>query len=98
MLKEKVGTVVEEEKDCVLKLYERKLALDELMLSLNNPSFTKDARDELYEKIVADVGQTKLKMQNWWNDMHKKYQWKGIEGGNWNIDFQTNEIFLVKND
>ena len=28
--------------------------------------------------------------------MSAKYQWEGIEGGNWEINFDTCEIYLVK--
>lgn len=95
MKKEKVGTVTEEEKKSILMLHERKIALDELVLSLNNPSMTSEVRNELYEKITGDMGKTKMGLETWWESMKNKYNWKWVEGGSWNIDFQTNEITLV---
>ena len=95
MHKEIVGKVTEEEKKQVLQLHERKIALDELVLTLNNSSLSKESRDELYEKIVSDMGKTKMSLQGWWDNMYKKYNWKSVEGGNWNIEFQTNEVVLV---
>lgn len=97
MFTEKVGKVTEEEKDKMLELHERKVALDELILSLSNPMLAEGSRDELYEKIVKDMGKTKGEMQTWWDEMYKKYRWKSAEGGRWNIDFKTREIVLVHN-
>ncbi|NLI11740.1 MAG: CXXX repeat peptide modification system protein [Peptococcaceae bacterium] len=94
MHKEIVGAVTEEEKKQVMQLHERIIALDELILAINNTLLSKESRDELYEKIVNDMGRTKMSYQAWWDNMNKKYNWKSVKEGNWNIDFQTNEIFL----
>ena len=50
---------------------------------------------ELYEKLVKDMGETGTKFQSWWDRMGEKYQWESIEGGNWEINFETCEIYLV---
>jgi CXXX repeat modification system protein len=49
----------------------------------------------LYDKLVKDLGETSTKFQNWWDRMADKYQWESVEGGNWEINFDTCEIFLV---
>jgi len=43
------------------------------------------------------MGATSTKFQNWWDRMAAKYQWKGTENGHWEIDFNTNEIYLIVN-
>lgn len=90
-MKKLVGHVTEEEKDEILSLYERRNSLTELanILTADN--------EELYEKIVKDLGETGTKFQNWWDRMAEKYQWEGAEGGNWQIDFTTCEITLITN-
>ena len=88
-MKKKVGQVTIEEKDEILSLYERRNSLTELAGSLTVDN------DELYEKIVKDLGETGTKFQNWWDRMAEKYQWESVEGGNWEIDFTTCEITLV---
>lgn len=95
MIKEKVGTVTKEEMEEIRQLHDRKTALHELIPSLNTGLISKEKSDELYEKIIADMGQTNSKSQDWWNRMGLKYQWKSHPNGYWNIDFSTNEIFLV---
>ncbi len=89
MNKKVVGHVTEEEKNAIQRLYERRNGLNELakILSVDNV--------ELYERLVKDLGETGTKFQQWWDDMATKYQWEAAENGNWEINFQTNEIVLV---
>lgn len=85
-----VGKVTEEEKNEIQQLFERRNGLNELakILTADNT--------ELYEKLVGDLGETGTRFQAWWDRMETKYQWEGIEGGNWEINFDTCEIYLVK--
>ena len=52
--------------------------------------------EELYEKLVKDLGVTGMKFQQWWDSMSAKYEWESVEGGNWEINFDTCDIYLVK--
>lgn len=87
--RKKVGQVTEEEKNEILQLFERRNGLNELAKVLTSDNA------ELYEKLVKDMGETGNKFQNWWSRMAEKYQWEGVENGNWEINFDTCEIFLV---
>ena len=84
-----VGQVTVEEKNEIQTLFERRNGLNELakIVSADKP--------ELYEKLVKDLGETGTKFQNWWDRMGQKYQWESVENGNWEINFDTCEIFLV---
>lgn len=84
-----VGQVTQEEKDEIQQLFERRNGLNELAKILTADN------DELYEKLVKDMGETGTKFQNWWDRMGEKYQWESVEGGSWEINFDTCEIFLV---
>ena len=95
MKREKVGIVTKDECDEILKLYERKLALKEILPSLDSGLLSNQQKDELYEKIIMDTGKTNLKFQSWWDEKSSKYHWKSAEKGQWTIDFDTNEIYLV---
>ena len=88
-MKKKVGQVTPEEKNEIQQLFERRNGLNELakILSADNT--------ELYEKLVKDMGETGTKFQGWWDRMSQKYQWESAENGNWEINFETNEIHLV---
>ena len=44
------------------------------------------------------MGDTGVQFQNLWDRMGEKYQWEGIDGGNWEIEYKTCNIFLVTED
>lgn len=89
MTKKLVGQVTSEEKDEIQRLFERRNGLNELAMIL-----TPD-KEELYEKLVKDMGETGVRFQQWWNTTSQKYNWEMTENGNWEINFETCEIFLV---
>lgn len=84
-----VGQVTPEERNEIQTLFERRNGLNELakILTVDN--------HELYEKLVKDLGETTTKYQSWWNRMSSKYQWESTENGNWEINFDTCEVFLT---
>ena len=92
MMKKQVGQVTVEEKNELQQLFERRNGLNELakILTADNT--------ELYEKLVKDMGETGTKFQSWWDRMSAKYQWEGVENGNWEIDFNTCGIYLAVNE
>ena len=87
-----VGKVTAEEKNEIQTLFERRNGLNELakIVTWDN--------NELNEKLVKDLGETGTKFQNWWNRMGEKYQWESIDGSNWEIDFDTCNIYLTDNN
>ena len=89
MNKKPIGLVTPEERNEIQTLFERRNGLNELAKILTSDN------EVLYEKLVKDMGETSTKFQNWWNRMASKYKWEGTENGNWEIDFDTCEIFLV---
>ena len=94
MSKEIVGIVTEEEKNEILVLFERKLGIEELTATLESDLLTPDKKENMKDKITAELEQAKVDFQHWWDRMYKKYKWKSIDGHNWSIDFQTWEIYL----
>ena len=84
-----IGQVTVEEKNEIQTLFERRNGLNELakIVTADNT--------ELYEKLVKDMGETSSKFQSWWDTMAQKYQWESAENGNWEINFETCEIYLV---
>ena len=88
-MKKLVGKVTEEEKNEILSLFERRNGFIELAKILMVEHET------LYEKLVRDLGNTGLKFQKWWDIMAAKYQWESHENGNWEINFETCEIYLI---
>ena len=84
-----VGQVTPEERNEIQTLFERRNGLNELAKILTADN------NELYEKLVKDLGETNTKYQSWWNRMSKQYQWESTENGNWEINFDTCEVFLT---
>ena len=87
--KKVIGQVTTEERNEIQTLFERRNGLNELAHILTTEN------EELYEKLVKDLGETGAKFQDWWNRMGEKYNWESAEGGNWEIDFETCNIYLV---
>lgn len=88
MAKKLIGQVTVEETKEIQYLYERKNGLSELARILTPDN------QELYEKLVKDLGKTQSEFQNWWTQMSQKYNWESVDGGNWEIDFDTCDIYL----
>lgn len=88
-MKKIVGRVTQEECSEIKRLFERRNGLTELAKIV-----TADNTD-LYERLVADLGETATKFQNWWDNMADKYQWEKTPNGKWEINFDTCEISLA---
>lgn len=89
MTRKLVGKVTEDERNEIQTLFERRNGLRELAQVLTADNV------ELYDRLVKDMGENATLFQNWWNAMAQKYQWESAEGGNWEINFSTCEIFLI---
>lgn len=88
-MKKLIGKVTEEEKKEIQTLFERRNGLNELAKILTADN------ELLYEKLVKDIGETSLKFQSWWDRMDKQYNWERVDNGNWEIDFESCDIYLV---
>ena len=96
MKKEIVGMVTVEEKNELMILFERKLGIEELAVTLESDLLAAEKKDQMQDKMISELGKTKLKLQAWWDKMYAKYNWKSVEGNKWNIDFQTCEIYIIE--
>ena len=94
--RKKIGQVSPAERDEIKNLFERKNGLTELFRSLSSSSKDELNQSALYDKIVKDMGEVSMKFQQWWDLMSEKHQWENVAGYRWEINFDTCEIFLVK--
>jgi len=92
----KIGKVTPRERDEISALFERKNGLTELIKALVEADDDVLRNGWFYEKIVADLGKTATRHQQWWDRCAKQYQWKRVDGHIWEIDFETCNIFLRK--
>lgn len=88
-MKKTIATVSEQERDEIQALFERRNGLSELARILTPEN------DELYERLVKDMGATNTRFEEWWNSMSEKYSWESAENGHWEIDFNNCNIYLV---
>lgn len=88
-MRKKVGQVTPEEGKEIQALFERRNGLTELARIVTADN------NELYEKLVKDMGETVTRFQQWWDEKSRKYGWESHPEGNWEIDFNTCEITLV---
>lgn len=91
-MKKIIGQVTPEEKNEILALFERRNGLNELAKILTADN------QELYEKLVKDMGETGTRFQQWWDTMAQKYSWESAPNANWEINFDTCQISLVTPD
>lgn len=89
-MKKEIGHVTEEERNEIQSIFERRNGLNELARILTIDD------NELYDKLVNDMGQTTMLFQQWWDLTSQKYNWESSVNGRWEIDFQTCKIFLVE--
>ena len=87
-----IGTVTPDERDVIKSLFERKNALKELFKVL--PDIEKKEADILYDKIVRDLGDITTRYNDWWAKTSIKYKWENSLGKQWEIDFDSCEIFI----
>jgi len=88
-MKKYLGRVSESDRNIIYALHKHINSLTELMLIL-------PPDENLFQTAQTDLVNTQNKYNNWWNEMSTKYQWESSENGNWEINFDTCEIFLVE--
>ncbi|MDR3566091.1 MAG: CXXX repeat peptide modification system protein [Negativicutes bacterium] len=91
-----IGKVTPKERDEIQALFERRNGLVELIRSLAETDDEVLKNGYFYEKIVADMGKTTTRHQQWWDRCAKQYQWESVSGYIWEIDFEACQIFLRK--
>lgn len=89
----RVGEVTAEERDEVRMLFERKNALLELFKTLAQSG---SIGDDLYDRIVADLGKATTRLDEWWAAKSVHYQWENVPGWQWRINFDDGVIYLDK--
>jgi CXXX repeat modification system protein len=90
-MKRRIGQVSEQEKQEIRALANRKNALIELSKIIE----VNDGNRSQYEKLVQDIVEATICFRQWWNDMETKRQWNKQPAESWEIDFRTNDVYLV---
>lgn len=85
----KVGTVEFEEAETIYKIFMRKKALEELEI------ISDQLTDALKLKLKEDMALTTTRFNEWWEHMAQKYNFENNEMCQWEIDFDTYDIYLT---
>lgn len=96
MFKEKIGKIIIKEKEEILLLLEKKWALQELMDALDSQSYSDEVKEDLHIRIVTDLDKNQATYKKWISDISTKYNFKIDDGEHLNIDFNTSEIIIVR--
>lgn len=88
-MKKVIGEVTQEENREIQKLYERYNSLRELSIIVDA------SNGNLYEKLMIDLAETQSMYQSWWSRMKNKYKWEGTDLEQYEINFDTSEIFQL---
>lgn len=86
------GIVTVAESNTLYRLFKHLNSLEELEKILP------ENEEALKNKFYADYEFTQHAFQNWWDEMSSKYKFKSQQGYEWEINFETCEIILVKPD
>ena len=95
-MKKFLGTVTNEEKAQVQSISMRRNALHELFATLGAEAAEKN--NPLYERIVADIGETNERLRNWWTQTATAYGWSFTEKDTWQIEYESNGVYLITPD
>ena len=88
----KLGSITSNERDEVQEINNRKHALEELISTVKDIS----QNDELYNRIITDIVDTKVKLSEWWLRISSKYEWTFSAEDTWSVDYRTCDVFLIK--
>lgn len=93
-----LGTVTNDEKKEIEKIYKRKLALESLARLWKGEQDDNQLNDSMLNRLLDEMGEVSFAMRKWWGDISKKYAWEYGSNCIWEIDFNTNEIIIRKKD
>lgn len=85
-----VWKLSEEEVSEIRKLFEKKVALENLVKIIDPEN------QKLYAKVTEDYTTLLSQYQGWWGTMSQKYNWERSEKGGWTVNFETCEVFLME--
>lgn len=83
-----VGTVNEKERNDILNLFEKRVALKNLGIIISQMD------EESRTRFQKDSEETTQEFNQWWDNMSQKYKFEKDDSGYWSIDFETGQVVL----
>ena len=94
MARTKIADVTDDERNEIRRVYERRTALTELLLTLDSPDLSSSDREALQTSIEEDLARTQDRFEGWWLAVGAKYRLERADHCTWMIDFDTKELWL----
>jgi CXXX repeat modification system protein len=83
-----------DEKEEIYNIFIRKTALAELLSGYGNLKASGVDVNELYERVLKDMGATMEKYNLWFEAKKSQYKWETQQGYKYSINFLNNEVLL----
>lgn len=90
----KLGIVNDIEKEEIESIFRKRLAIEHLFTILHRQEVDLEDSDT-FSKLVSEMSVVLKETQEWWERVAFKYKWQFSKSDQWNIDFQTNTIYLT---
>ena len=90
-----LGTLEENEKNEIEKIYYRRVTLENMILVLQERGNMEESESEgLYQRLVQDMSETIKGMRDWWDKTSKCHEWEYRQENNWEVKFDSGEVYL----
>lgn len=80
----KTIVILQDECDAIENLYEKKVALENLIKTIDIES-----NEGIYNRIISDYGKITIEFNDWWEKIFVTYS---IKDGNYHIDFENKQL------
>ncbi|WP_010297058.1 CXXX repeat peptide modification system protein [Clostridium senegalense] len=89
-----MGYIETYEKNKILVIYEKMLALKELSYSVEDYVDNKEEKNSLIKSIKLDFLNEEINYEKNWNELIKKYNWKVDSSENLILNFNDNTVLI----
>lgn len=89
-----LAQLVKEEKNEIQNIFERLNSLNALVATLADAQLNIDEQNWIYEKLINDTTETRIKYNQWWTIMCDKYNLDKENSRNYYVDFVADRIIL----
>ncbi|NEU04147.1 CXXX repeat peptide modification system protein [Clostridium senegalense] len=89
-----MGYIDTYEKNKILVIYEKMLALKELSYSVEDYVDNKEEKNSLIKSIKLDFSNEEINYEKNWNELIKKYNWKIDSSENLILNFNDNTVLI----
>lgn len=94
----KIGVISAEDCQEIKNLHTQKETLLDIFNSLVTSNISETSKEGIYNRLLNDITQQKLKISEWWKIASQKYNWEARKDARWQINYDSREVILVIDD